>query len=105
MAWEVEKARVALQIAGLDEQWFALRIVAKQMRLSPRNLYFRLRRHNIPYRIGPKSGSPGREVWVPEYSLPLILDVVWKKQIKVAIHLHAMAPVSSGPVRARCLIT
>lgn len=53
-------------------------MVAKQFRLSQRNLSFRLRRHNIPYRIGPKDGSPGRQVWVPESSVPLIAEAVWK---------------------------
>lgn len=81
--WEEEQARVALQRAGFEEQQFALWIVAKHLRVSPRNLYFRLRRHKIPYTIGPKDGSPGRQVCVPESSMPRVVEVVFRKVIRV----------------------
>src|SRR5574337_1705283 len=67
--WEEEQTRVALRRAGLEEQQFALWIVAKQLRIAQRNLYFRLRRHKIPYTIGPMEGPPGRQVYVPESSM------------------------------------
>src|SRR5574337_451444 len=80
--WEEEQARVALQRAGLEEQQFPLWIVARQLRIDPRNLYFRLRRHRIPYWIGPKDGPPGRQAYLPESSMEPLLDVLWKRRFR-----------------------
>ncbi len=78
LAYEVERVRVRMQLAAGGEQRFPLWAVAVRFGLHPRNLYFRLRRHHVPYVIGPKDGSPGRQVWISESSLPLIGAMVWK---------------------------
>src|SRR5574337_80809 len=87
--WEEEQTRVALQRAGFEEQQFALWIVAKHLRVAPRNLYFRLRRHKIPYTIGPMNGPPGRQVYIPESSMPRVVEVVFRKAIRKLSHVAA----------------
>ena len=42
------------------------------------NLYFRVRRHKIPYIIGPKLFGSGEEMRLPRSSLPLLEAIIWK---------------------------
>ena len=78
VAYEVELVKAALRGRVPEEACYPLRAVAVRFLLHPRNLYFRLRRHRIPYLIGPSDRPPGRQVMIPLSSLPLLQGVIWR---------------------------
>ncbi len=80
LPYQMERVRVATQHIPELGRSLPLSAVAVRLLIAPRNLYFRLRRHKIPYVLGPKDGRPGRQVWIPESSLERIAALVWKSR-------------------------
>ena len=77
-----EVARLDAMVPEIREftQAIPLCIVAVRMLTSPRNLYFRVRRHKIPYLIGPKDSRPGFQVWLPLASIEQLVPLMFRRQ-------------------------
>ncbi len=77
-AYELERARTMLRETRDHETSVPLSALAILFGVNRTNLYFRVRRHKIPYIIGPKLFGPREENRLPQSSFPLLESVIWK---------------------------
>ncbi len=78
VAYELERAMTMLRETREYRTSVPLSVLAILFGVDRTNLYFRVRRHKIPYIIGPKPFGRGEEMRLPRSSLPLLEAIIWK---------------------------
>jgi len=78
LAYELERTLTMLRETREYRTSVPLSVLAILFGVDRTNLYFRVRRHKIPYIIGPKPFGRGEEMRLPRSSLRLLEAIIWK---------------------------